>query len=205
MAVTRLRHILHAIGLDEAGRGPLAGPVVAAAVYLPPDFDIEGLNDSKKLTALQREELEARIKRAPHAIASVEVATIDSINILQASLTAMTRALEDLESRLPSRKRKILLDGNQIPAGLKERARAVVCGDGIYACIAAASILAKTERDRLMRSYAEQYPHYGFERNFGYGTPEHLRALEEFGPCPLHRRSFEPVARKLLQPELAYA
>lgn len=212
----RLKHVVNAIGLDEAGRGPLAGPVVAAAVLLPERFTRKGLDDSKRLTALQRAELESRLLNTPHAIVVVEPKVIDEINILQASLQAMEGAwlqlLNSLEEDGEASARRVLIDGNQLPAGLKGIAEAVIGGDGRYACIAAASILAKTARDRLMTAYAETYPEYGFERHFGYATPEHREALERFGPCPLHRRSFAPVAKALgllpedpIQHELIYA
>jgi|SRR5579862_1902285 len=182
----RLKHYPDAAGLDEAGRGPLAGPVVAAAVILPKGFRHAGIDDSKKLDARRRVELEARIKaKATYAVALADVDEIDRINILWASMAAMRRAYELLGCSVA-----IYVDGNTIPPGLN--ATAVVDGDAKIVCIAAASILAKTERDRLMTAYAEQYPEYGFERHFGYSTPEHFRALERFGPCPIHRRSFAP-------------
>ncbi len=177
-------------GADEAGRGPLAGPVVAAAVILPPDFNIQGLNDSKKLDAIKRDQLELRIREG--AIFHVEFAwpeEIDQKNILHASLAAISRAINSLESPLGA-----LIDGNQIPKGLKIPVETVVKGDGKIAEIAAASILAKNARDRYMVEIASEFPHYGFEKHFGYPTPEHLEALKQHGPCPIHRRSFAPVA-----------
>lgn len=175
------------IGVDEAGRGPLAGPVVAAAVILPDDFDIEGLDDSKKLDAGTREELEQRIKaHARWAIAEGTLEDIERLNIHWATMEAMRRAVHQLGGEAD----RILIDGNKIPPGLQ--AEWVVKGDGKYACIAAASILAKTYRDALMTELAEEYPEYGFEKHFGYATPEHLRALEEHGPCAIHRRGFAP-------------
>jgi ribonuclease HII len=185
---THLTHIPGAAGVDEAGRGPLAGPVVAAAVILPMEFDCEGVDDSKKLDAAHREDLAKRIlATATYAIELAHHDEIDRKNILHASLAAMARAIE----RIPAT--KVYVDGNRLPPGLMCEAEAVVKGDGIYACIAAASILAKTTRDRLMIKFALQYPGYGFERHFGYPTPEHFIALRRLGPCPIHRRSFAPV------------
>ena len=185
-----LIHVEGAAGLDEAGRGPLAGPVTAAAVILPEGFDLAGIDDSKKLTAPQREAVALRIQtECRWAIASVDHETIDRINILWAAMLAMERALE----RLGAEATAIYVDGDRVPRGLVGRAQAVVGGDASYACIAAASILAKVDRDARMRTYAAEYPAYGFERHYGYGTPEHLAALREHGPCPIHRRSFAPV------------
>lgn len=180
-----------AAGLDEAGRGPLAGPVTAAAVIVPATMDVAGIDDSKKLKPNQREEIAERIKaQCRWSIASVEVETIDRVNILWAAMEAMERAFAGLDAE-PS---AVFVDGDRIPGSLADRAQAVVGGDGRYVCIAAASILAKVHRDTLMRAYAREFPAYGFDRHFGYGTPEHLAALRRFGPCPLHRRSFAPVA-----------
>lgn len=182
----RLKHYPDAAGLDEAGRGPLAGPVVAAAVILPKGFRYGEIDDSKKLDAKKRYELEKRIKaKAIYAVESAEVDEIDRINILWASMAAMRRAYERLGCTAA-----IYVDGHIVPPGLS--GTAVIDGDAKIACIAAASILAKTERDRIMTAYAAQFPEYGFERHFGYSTPEHFRALEKFGPCPIHRRSFGP-------------
>ncbi len=176
-------------GVDEAGRGPLAGPVVTAAVILPENHAIIGLDDSKKLTAKARARLECEIMdRARFSIAQCSEAEIDEINILQATMLAMTRAVEGLNI-VPDH---VLVDGNRLPKwGFS--AEAVVGGDAIHPCISAASILAKEFRDRLMIAAAEQYPQYGWERNKGYGTSEHLAALRQYGPTPLHRRSFAPV------------
>lgn len=186
-----LEHISGIAGVDEAGRGPLAGPVVAAAAILPVDFDLNGLNDSKKVPATKREELASRIKsQAIWAIALCSPEEIDRLNILQASMLAMERAVELLKQD-PS---EILVDGNRIPKRLRFPARCIIKGDGKIAAIAAASILAKTHRDALMVQYAGEYPQYNFERNFGYPTPDHFEALKRFGPCPIHRRSFSPVA-----------
>lgn len=184
-----LIHLADAVGVDEAGRGPLAGPVVAAAAWLPEDFDVDGLDDSKKLTREARESLAMRIReRAEFAIAIGSLEAIERLNILHATMAAMAQAVFELK-RVPD---QILIDGNRVPDPLRGRAEAVVEGDGKYACVAAASILAKTERDRLMAELAREYPEYGFDRHFGYGTPEHLEALRRFGPCPIHRRSFGP-------------
>ena len=179
-------------GVDEAGRGPLAGPVVAAAVILDPRQPIAGLADSKKLTARRREALceQIQAKALCCSVAEASVAEIDRLNILQATLLAMQRAVAGL--RLPPA--KVLVDGNRLPT-LSVRAEAVVGGDALVPAISAASILAKEHRDRLMRAAAIAHPHYGWERNMGYGTVEHLEALRRHGPTPLHRRSFAPVAQ----------
>jgi ribonuclease HII len=185
------------IGVDEAGRGPLAGPVVAAAVILggqPP----KGLDDSKKLSAKRRAELEMGIKascRWSLGLASVE--EIDRINIFAATMLAMTRAVEALVAQIEGAIDEVLIDGNLTPAGRTEGwrwpARAIVGGDALEPCISAASIIAKEHRDTLMRAAAERHPLYGWERNAGYGTPEHMAALRTHGATPLHRRSFAPV------------
>jgi ribonuclease HII len=178
------------VGVDEAGRGPLAGPVVAAAVLLPDDFNLKGLNDSKKLSPAQRETLEIRIKEtATWAISSADPTEIDRLNILWASMLAMERAVAKLHIK-PIR---IMVDGNRIPENLGAPAEAVIKGDGKIASIAAASILAKTCRDRLMVQYAKTYPEYGFEQHFGYPTPDHLEAIRKHGPCPIHRMTFAPL------------
>ncbi len=185
-------------GADEAGRGPLAGPVMAACVLLPEGFDAAGLDDSKKLSALQRDDLFERITAgAQYEIEAAEPDEIDRLNILHASMAAMTRAINRIK---PS---KVLVDGNRPPVGVCCEVECVVKGDGKFAAIAAASILAKVTRDRLMVEYAKEYPQYGFERHFGYPTPEHLAALREFGPCPIHRKSFAPV-RENEQPCLTF-
>jgi ribonuclease HII len=191
-----LIHVSGAAGADEAGRGPLAGPVVASAVILPDCFDLSRIDDSKKLDPRIREELSIRIKAgAVYWIERVEPAEIDRLNILWASMAAMERALGKL-APLPT---YAYIDGNRLPREMPCPGEWVIKGDGKYACIAAASILAKVERDRLMTEYATEYPQYGFERHFGYPTPEHLEALRKFGPCPIHRRSFAPV-REFDQP-----
>ncbi len=178
-------------GVDEAGRGPLAGPVVAAAVILPDDYDIIGLDDSKKLTAKKRAELETEIiKKAQYSVGLCIEEEIDSINILQATMRAMTRAVDGL----PQEPDHILVDGNRLPQW-RYNAESVIGGDAIHSCISAASILAKEYRDRLMVAAAGQYPEYGWERNKGYGTREHLAALQKYGPTPFHRKSFAPVAQ----------
>lgn len=187
-------------GADEAGRGPLAGPVVAAAVILNRDFPLPpGLNDSKKLSAKRREALHHWIiENTTHAVAVAEVEEIDQYNILHASLRAMARAVESLSPKAEV----ALIDGNATPPLTCCRVQTIVGGDARSLSIAAASILAKVTRDRLMLEMAEQYPEYGFERHMGYGTAVHLEALRRVGPCPQHRRSFAPV-RELLQKESA--
>ena len=187
------------IGVDEAGRGPLAGPVVAAAVLLGPDAP-DGLDDSKKLSARRRAVLEAGIRETCHwAIGVCEVEEIDRLNIFQATMLAMTRAVAGLCSAIGREPAEVLIDGNLTPAGRTDGwrwpARAIVGGDGIEPAISAASIIAKEHRDRVMRELATAHPHYGWERNAGYGTREHLEALRRHGPCPHHRRSFAPVAQ----------
>lgn len=187
------------IGVDEAGRGPLAGPVVAAAVLLCKPRP-SGLDDSKKLTRERRAELEATIKRRCRwAVGVVDVAEIDRINIFGATMMAMTLAVEALCVELGEDPYEVLIDGNLTPAGRNARwrwqARPIVGGDAIEPCISAASIIAKEHRDRMMRGLAGEHPHYGWETNVGYGTPEHLAALRLHGPTPHHRRSFAPVAQ----------
>lgn len=178
-------------GVDEAGRGPLAGPVVAAAVILPDDHGIEGLDDSKKLTAKKRAILETEIlEKTRYCIGVCNEIEIDHLNILWATMEAMKRAVDGL---LVSPDH-VLVDGNRVP-DWKWNAKAVIGGDAIHSCISAASILAKEHRDRLMEAAAQQYPEYGWERNKGYGTAEHLAALRKYGPTPLHRKSFAPVAQ----------
>lgn len=179
-------------GIDEAGRGPLAGPVFAAAVILDPGKPIRGLRDSKVLTPERREELAATIRERAiaWAVASADVHEIDSLNILRATLLAMRRAVEAL-SVVPV---EALVDGNQCPT-LSCPVHAIVKGDRDVASISAASILAKTARDALLVELDVIYPHYGFAQNKGYGTAGHLAALDRHGPCPIHRRSFAPVAQ----------
>lgn len=181
-------------GVDEAGRGPLMGPVVAAAVILDDLNPIRGLADSKKLTALRREKLydEIRAKALCCSIAWASVEEIDSINILQATMLAMRRAVEGLRLK-PN---KVLVDGNRLPT-LTILSEAIVGGDAVVPSISAASILAKVYRDRWCEDFHLQYPHYGFDAHKGYGTAVHLAALREHGACPQHRRSFAPVAEVL--------
>jgi len=181
-------------GVDEAGRGPLAGPVVAAAVILDELQPIAGLNDSKKLTAKRRERLfdEIRAKALCFSIAEASVEEIDAINILQATLLAMKRAVEGLRLK-PA---KVLVDGNRIPV-LDVRAEAIVQGDALVPSISAASILAKVHRDRLCDEMHRLYPAYGFDQHKGYGTAQHLQALTAHGPSACHRMSFSPVARSV--------
>ena len=183
-------------GVDEAGRGPLAGPVVAAAVILDPRQPIAGLADSKKLTARRRERLYDEIcaKALCCSIAEASVAEIDTINILQATLLAMQRAVAGL--RLPPA--KVLVDGNRLPT-LGVLAEAIVDGDATVPAISAASILAKVQRDRWCAEVDAQWPQYGFAAHKGYGTAAHLAALRAHGACEHHRRSFAPVAAVLLQ------
>ena len=185
------------IGVDEAGRGPLAGPVVAAAVILCRPRPA-GLDDSKKLCGKTRALLEERIKRRCRwAVGVVEVEDIDRLNIFGATMLAMTRAVHALCEALESEPHEVLIDGNMTPAGRCEGwhwpARAIVGGDALEPCISAASILAKEHRDRIMRGYAVVHPDYGWATNMGYGTPEHLAALRRHGATPHHRRSFAPV------------
>jgi ribonuclease HII len=179
-------------GVDEAGRGPLAGPVVAAAVILDPGRRVRGLRDSKLLTPQARAELaiEIRDRAVAWAVAESDVGEIDTLNILQATLLAMRRAIE----RLTTRPDVVWIDGLHCPP-LECPARGIVDGDRLIAGIAAASILAKTSRDAMLVELDRSYPAYGFARHKGYATPEHLVALRQHGPCPAHRRFFAPVAQ----------
>lgn len=181
-------------GVDEAGRGPLMGPVVAAAVILDDLHPIKGLADSKVLTALRRDKLydEIRAKALCFSIAQASAAEIDEINILQATMLAMKRAVEGLRLK-PA---KVLVDGNRIPT-LVIVAEAIVGGDALVPAISAASILAKVWRDRWCQEMDLAYPQYGFASHKGYGTAEHLAALRQHGACPEHRRTFSPVAQVL--------
>ena len=174
-------------GVDEAGRGPLAGPVYAAAVILPPGLHFEGLDDSKKLTEKKREALYDRItgRALAWAVASASPEEIDAVNILNATYLAMNRAIEALSPPAAF----ALIDGNR-SAGIRLPNQTVVGGDGLYEAIAAASVLAKVSRDRFMLQMAEQYPAYAFEKHKGYGTKLHYERLREYGPSPIHRRSF---------------
>jgi len=183
-------------GVDEAGRGPLAGPVVAAAVILDELKPIKGLDDSKKLSPATRERLfdEIRAKALCCAIAEASVEEIDTLNILQATMLAMRRAVEGLRLK-PG---KVLVDGNRLPV-LRIAAEAIIQGDAKVQAISAASILAKVHRDRLCLLLHEQHPHYGFDEHKGYPTPEHLAALRAHGACSHHRRSFAPVREALIR------
>ena len=174
-------------GVDEAGRGPLAGPVVAAAVILDPGEEILFINDSKKLSEKKRESLyeEIMTRAVSTGVGIVEAEDIDKINILQATYEAMRRAVASLSPQ-PG----ILLNDAVVIPGLSLKQISIIKGDAKSISIGAASIIAKVTRDRIMRQWAEKYPHYHFEKNKGYGTAEHIEAIKEFGPCPLHRRSF---------------
>ena len=187
-------------GVDEAGRGPLVGSVFAAAVVLPNEYDLPGLTDSKKLSERRRDELAVLIKQQALAwcVAAASVEEIDRLNILHATMLAMRRAVHGLE-RLPE---KVWIDGNRVPPDLGCEAEAVIKGDSKVIQISAASVLAKTARDTEMYALAERYPQYGFERHNGYGTAEHLAALQRHGALPEHRRSFAPVREILAQGRL---
>ena len=181
---------LFTAGVDEAGRGPLAGPVVAAAVILPEHYELEGLTDSKKLSEKKRELLESRIKEqaVAWAVADASVEEIDELNILHATLLAMRRAVGALQT-VPAR---VLVDGNRAPR-LDQPVQCIVKGDLSEACISAASILAKQDRDRRMLELDRRFPAYGFARHKAYPTVAHRQALLQYGACPEHRRSFKPV------------
>jgi ribonuclease HII len=184
-------------GVDEAGRGPLAGPVVAAAVILPPDVCLPGLNDSKKLTDRVRRQLFASLRSIPGVLSGVGwalVEEIDQLNILRATHLAMRRAVDNL----PQRPEFVLIDGLPVP-GFPWPSQGLVKGDSLSLSIAAASILAKVLRDDEMVRIDKAYPAYGFAKHKGYGTAQHLEALRQHGPSPVHRRSFAPVAAKQLQ------
>jgi ribonuclease HII len=184
------RGIWPVAGMDEAGRGPLAGPVVAAAVILDPRQVPQGLNDSKLLSAAAREEIYPLLMRQALAVSAAfaSAAEIDRINIRQAVFCAMRRAF----AALTLAPRYLLIDGDDMPPGLPGPAETIVKGDASVSSIAAASIIAKVTRDRLMRRYSDLYPAYGFAVHFGYATKAHLTAITEHGPCPLHRMSFRP-------------
>ncbi|MDO5471517.1 MAG: ribonuclease HII [Akkermansia sp.] len=180
-------------GIDEAGRGPLAGPVVAAAVVLPPGYELPGLNDSKKLTARRREALYEHLmadESVLKCVATATVAEIDELNILRATHLAMARAAQGLPQPVDF----CLIDGLAVP-GFPLPSANLVKGDARSLSIAAASVLAKVTRDRYMAQLAEQYPQYGFDRHAGYGTKAHLQAIQQYGITPHHRRSFAPVAQ----------
>jgi ribonuclease HII len=186
-------------GVDEAGRGPLAGPVVVAACILDPARPIVGLADSKVLTAAKREalDLEIRARARCYHVVTIGIREIERRNILQATLFGMRRALAGL-AIAPE---LALIDGNTLPKRLPMAAKAVVDGDALEPCISAASILAKVARDRMMIAFDRRYPGYGFAEHKGYSTPDHLAALNRLGPCPIHRVDFAPV-RRLIEPDL---
>lgn len=189
-------------GVDEAGRGPLAGPVTAAAVILPARGIPRGLNDSKKLNAAKRERLAQRVMAcADWAVAHATVEEIDAINIYHAAHLAMCRAVEALRAR-PC---VALIDGNRLPRGLTVAGRAIIGGDAQSASIAAASIIAKVTRDRIMVDLAQQHPGYGWDINAGYPTPAHKKALRDLGATPFHRRDFAPVHNILCKDKIASA
>lgn len=197
--VSRLSDGPCVFGVDEAGRGPLAGPVVAAAVVLGQDYP-EGLDDSKKLSAKRRAVLDEEIRqRCGWGVGVVDVELIDSLNILRATMRAMSLAVSQLAQALGRDPSNVLIDGNLTPHGRCDLwrwdARAIVGGDGIEPAISAASIVAKEWRDRMMIAAAQEHPQYGWERNKGYGSAEHMEALRTHGPTPLHRKSFAPVAQ----------
>jgi ribonuclease HII len=187
-------------GVDEAGRGPLAGPVVVAAVVLDPRKPIDGLNDSKKLSEARREKLYPLIieRALAHCVVIVEPEEIDRLNIFQATMAGMSRAVAGLTPAAG----EALIDGNKLPKDLPCPGRAIVGGDALEPAISAASILAKVSRDRLMVAMETQHPGYGFAVHKGYPTPAHLAALERLGPCSQHRRSFAPVRQWLDQGRL---
>lgn len=191
--------VIWVCGVDEAGRGPLVGAVVAGAVVLDPNNPIEGLKDSKKLTAARREYLYEQIMQKAKAwgIGESSPLEIDEINILQATMLAMRRAVEDLTMRLGAWPSKALIDGNRCPE-LPIDAEAIIKGDSKEPAISAASILAKVTRDRQMQALHERHPEYGFAQHMGYPTEAHFAALKQYGACSEHRRSFSPV-RKVLE------
>lgn len=195
-SITRSHHCV--AGVDEAGRGPLAGPVVVAAVILPENHGLKGLDDSKRISRAKREALFPQIQAEAEsfAVVVVDVEEIERLNILRASLTGMQRAVRQLDPP-PT---LTLVDGNRAP-DLGCEVHTIIEGDHWVPAISAASILAKVTRDAIMADYHRQYPHYGFDHNQGYPTPEHLQLLKEHGPCPIHRRTFAPV-REVLEPSL---
>jgi ribonuclease HII len=191
----RAKGVARVAGIDEAGRGPLAGPVAAAAVVLPEDYSLEWLDDSKKLTAARREKVYEVLTTDPRvewSLAYAEVEEIEEVNILRATHAAMARAARALEPEVEH----CLIDGLAVP-GFPLPSEGVVKGDGISLSIAAASVIAKVSRDRRMLAYADEFPDYGFEKHKGYGTKVHLEALEIHGPCRIHRKTFQPVAQYL--------
>ena len=195
----RAKGFIRIAGVDEAGRGPLAGPVTAAAVVLDVTRLPEGLNDSKRLSAPRRASLEADIRRlAQVSVAHASVAEIDRLNILHATMLAMGRAISGL-SPPPD---FVLIDGNRVPEALTMPAQAIIGGDARSLSVAAASIIAKTARDRIMRDLARHFPGYGWETNAGYPSKSHKRALQTLGVTPHHRRSFAPVHNILYQEQI---
>lgn len=190
----RLRHIA---GVDEAGRGPLAGPVVVAAVILDPEHPIDGLDDSKKLSEAKREALYELIvaNAIAHCVVAMSVTEIDQLNIFQATMAGMSRAIAGLRPGA----HEAWIDGNALPKDLPCPGRAIVGGDALEPAISAASILAKVTRDRIMVTMEQTYPGYGFASHKGYATPAHVEALQRLGPCIEHRRSFAPVKLMLDQ------
>lgn len=197
-----MSHIERIAGVDEAGRGPLAGPVVVAAVILDPDRPIKGLGDSKALSETRREQLFPEICESAlaHCVVVVDVATIDRLNIFHATMHGMREAVRGLDPGATLAR----IDGNKVPPNLPCNAEAWVKGDARDAAIGAASILAKVTRDRLLVELHHRFPDYGFERHKGYPTPDHLEALQRLGPCPEHRRSFAPVRNLLGNLELGF-
>lgn len=194
-AKARLQGYQRIAGVDEAGRGPLAGPVVAAACILPDDLHLPGINDSKKLTAADRERLYDRIKNDPSilsAVGVVDALIIDQVNILQATLQAMVIAITQL-SQKPD---YVLVDGNKVPP-LEMPCEAIVQGDNLSQSIMAAAILAKVTRDKMMVEHHKTWPAYGFAENKGYPTAKHRETLERIGPCPIHRKTYEPVTKAI--------
>ena len=189
--IARKKGYNHIAGVDEAGRGPLAGPVVAAAVLLAPDWQLEDLDDSKKLSPKTREKLFSIITNQAlgYGIGIVDVKTIDEINILQAALLAMKHAVE----ALPQKPNLLLIDGNKCIDSEVEQ-WVIIKGDSLSQSVAAASVLAKVTRDKLMKQYHEQFPQYAFDKHKGYGTRLHRDLIMEYGPCPIHRRTFKGVA-----------
>ncbi len=193
--MSSLKFVHNAIGVDEAGRGCLAGPVVAAAVLLDENYDWSSLNDSKKLSEKRRDEFYLEIvNHSKYSIIQKCNKEVDSLNILQATLLAMSEAIHSLSC--PDA--PILIDGNQVPPNIRAPYECIPAGDAKIINIAAASILAKVTRDKLMKEYALKFPEYSFEKHKGYGTKDHLDALKQYGPCDIHRFSYAPV-KKLIR------
>jgi ribonuclease HII len=189
----------HVAGVDEAGRGPIAGPLVVAAVLLPYGFNAKGINDSKQLSKEQRDEAFFRIIALAHtATVIINPHEIDRLNILNATLQGMSQALRELTPN----PQKALIDGNRLPPNPPCPVETLIKGDSKNAAIAAAGIVAKVTRDRLMTELALAYPGYGFENHFGYHNPAHIQAIAKLGPCPIHRHSFEPIKTLVNQPLL---